>query len=61
MNSGGDKISVGPSGPSPSTVRDTEIIEIRIKEINDKWRHDLEKLENEKVMISTCQKIFLIF
>uniref|UniRef100_A0A0M3KKQ5 Pre-mRNA-splicing factor SLU7 n=1 Tax=Anisakis simplex TaxID=6269 RepID=A0A0M3KKQ5_ANISI len=61
----GDRISIGPDGPkgpsaaagagaagtttSTTTTYDSETTQIRIKEINDKWKLDVEKLENEKV------------
>lgn len=41
-----DKISLGPSGP---TIYDTEIHEIRIREVNDKWKLEFDKLLAEKV------------
>ncbi|VDO57477.1 unnamed protein product [Brugia timori] len=40
-----DKISLAPSGP---TVYDTEIHEIRIREVNDKWKLEFDKLLSEK-------------
>lgn len=41
-----DKISLVPSGP---TVYDTEIVEIKIREVNDKWKLEFDKLLGEKV------------
>ncbi|MCP9266228.1 Major antigen [Dirofilaria immitis] len=40
-----DKISLAPSGP---TVYDTEILEIKIREVNDKWKFEFDKLLGEK-------------
>ncbi|VDM43445.1 unnamed protein product [Toxocara canis] len=45
-DTGRDKGGAVPG--SVSTYHDSQITEIRIKEINDKWKHDLEQLENEK-------------
>lgn len=35
-------------------VIDADIIEIKIKKINDKWKLEIEKLENEKALVKFC-------
>ncbi|MFH4974626.1 hypothetical protein AB6A40_001335 [Gnathostoma spinigerum] len=43
-----DKVTITTEGPSVSKYHDTVVIETRVKEVNDKWRREVEKLESDK-------------
>lgn len=66
--SGGDTVNIdttyigGGGGKDPSgAFLDPELVDSKIKSIEDKWRAEVDKLENERVSIHFYKFIILLF